>query len=173
MWQAFFSIQLLGADGTGCTYGSSTDPVVNNITGYASAWYGDATAVGGSAATPQLGLFFPTTVTLIPNYLGMGVGNDPTNLQLLNTWCSTPGPCQTNWTAIPAGANSWYAATTPAPYITLPASAWPACTGGVMNFLGGSYTTTAGATTAATSGAKGMRAVAGAALLAALPALVL
>ena len=172
MWQAYFSIQLLGADGSGCVYGTPSDP--NG--GYLSAWYGDE----GTAAAPQLGLFFPTTITSIPNYLGVGVGNDPNNVggpnSMFSANCNPVSQCQANWTAIPSGAATWYAATTPSPYITLPVSAWPVCPGGVMTFAGANYTTTAGAVSATmASGAVSVRATAGAAALlaAALAALVL
>ena len=156
LFQAFFSIQLLGTDGSGCMYNG------NAGSGYVSAWYGDA----GTATAPQLGLFFPTTVTLVPNNQGAGVGNDPSNLQLLAAWCNggNLGSCQTNWTAVPSAAASWYSAPTPAPYIMLPVSAWPSCSG-VIAFAGANYTTTAGAATAVASGAAGARAAAGAAAL--------
>ena len=159
LFEAFFSIQLLGTDGSGCVYDGTSDTVNG---GYLSAWYGD----GGSRTAPQLGLFFPTRVTLVPNYLGMGVGNDPSNLALLQAGCSSPGGCMTNWTAVPNGALSWYSNPTPAPYITLPVTAWPTCTGGVMLFNGANYTTTVSAApVAAASGGRGARAAAGAAAL--------
>ena len=165
MWQAYFSIQLLGADGSGCVYGTPSDP--NG--GYVAAWYGDE----GTATAPQLGLFFPTTITSIPSNAAPGVGNDMTNLGQIAAHCVPIGVCQVNWTVVPSGDTSWFAAPTPSPYITLPVSAWPSCPGGVMSFAGGNYTTTAGATTA--SGARAARATAGAAALlaAALAALVL
>ena len=172
LFEAFFSIQLLGDDGHGCVYGTPGVPAAGS-TGYTSAWYGDVLTSGGSSAAPQLGFFFPTTVTLIPNYQGAGVGNDPTNLQLLSTWCSPPGKCQTNWTGIPSGSGSWIAALPlPAPYIVLPVSAWPACTGGVMSFAGANYTTTT--TPGATVASAATSARAAATLLAAgLAALLL
>jgi hypothetical protein len=133
--------------------------------GYVSSWFGDA----GSKAAPQLGLFFPVTLTFVPNYLGPGVGNDPSNLANLaaRAGCSTPSNCYANWTAVPTGALSWYSAPMPAPYVTLPLSAWPSCPGGVMRFAGGNYTTTAGAAVA--SAAK--QASAGAAVVALAAAL--
>ena len=114
---------------------------------------------------------------MIPNNRGAGVGYDPSNVgsptAQFEAHCTPISQCLTNWTAVPSGAASWYAASLPAPYILLPASAWPSCPGGVMSFAGGNYTTTAGAAVA--SGARTARATAGAAALlaAALAALVL
>ena len=115
---------------------------------------------------------------MIPNNRGAGVGYDPSNVgsptAQFEAHCTPISQCLTNWTAIPSGAASWGAASTPAPYILLPASAWPSGCYGVMSFAGGNYTTTAGVTTAA-SGARGARAALSAAALlaAALAALVL
>lgn len=138
--------------------------------GYLSTWYGD----GGSKAAPQLGLFFPTTIVFVPTGLGPGVGNDPLNLAntARTSTCNPPANCQSNWTAVPTGAYTWNSAPTPAPYVTLPLSAWPTCPGGVMQFAGGNYTTTAGAV-AASGASKARAGVAAAVLLAAALAVAL
>lgn len=123
-------------------YDAPSDPNGGSL----SSWYGDA----GTRAAPQLGLFFPVTVVFVPTYLGPGVGNDPQNLvnRQVTSTCAPPATCQANWTGVPTGAFSWYSAAQPAPYVTLPLSAWPSCPGGVMRFAGGNYTTTAGAAVA-------------------------
>jgi hypothetical protein len=140
LFQAALSVQLLGTDGTGCAYSGAG----------VSTWYGD----GGSATAPQLGLFFPTTATLVPNPAGAGVGYDQSNLVAAAACAATSNCTATPWVSVPTGAQAWASSgTNPAPYFTLPASAWPACTGSAMSFNGVSYAASLYPTAAATSAA--------------------
>lgn len=157
LFQAYFNMQLMGTDGTGCTHAG---PGV-------STWYGDSTP--RSADNAQLGLFFPTNVTLVRNPAGPGVGGDPTNVNQMNSACGGAGCNVTSWTVIPSGALAWGSAPYPAPFVTLPATAWPACTGGVMSFAGSAFTAppedASGAARAGGVAALGLAALAAAALL--------
>ena len=159
LFQAWFSVQLMGTDGSGCLYNASAPAPA----GYISTWYGDNTPP--NRATPSLGLFFPITVTLVSNPLGAGVGGDTTNVVQQATNCGSTACNTTAWVGVPTGGNSWYSSTYPAPYITLPASAWPSSCNGVINFAGSSYAAAAFATPAAASSAT--RAGAAVAVLAA------
>jgi hypothetical protein len=139
LFQAALSVQLLGNDGAGCVYAGSG----------VSTWYGD----GGSASAPQLGLFFGVNATLVPNPAGAGVGYDASNVAAAAACAATNNCTVTPWIAVPSGAQSWYSNTYPAPYFTLPPSAWPACAGSTMSFNGRDFAASAYPTTAASSAA--------------------
>ncbi len=127
-----------------------------------SSWYGDAPA---TAAVPALGLFFPVNVTMVNNTLGVGVGYDNTNVAQQQALCGGAGCNITSWSGVPAGAQKWGSYSYPAPFVMLPASAWPSCTGGVMSFAGANYTAPPPA--AASSGARAAGARAAGVLVAA------
>ncbi len=156
LFQAALSVQLLGSDGKGCVYAGTG----------VSAWSGD----GGSASAPQLGLFFGVNATLVPNPAGAGVGYDASNVVAAAACAATNNCTVTSWTAVPTGAQSWYSNTYPAPYFTLPPSAWPACTGSTMSFNGKDFAASAYPTTAASSAAAAPAAAARGLLLAATAA---
>ncbi len=160
------SLQLLGEDGSGCVYGDAAS------SGYVSTWYGD----GGSRDAPVLGLFFPVNVTLVNNPAGAGVGGDTTNVAQQTAACGSA--CTfTAWAAIPTGAQQWSSLTNPAPYVKLPAAAWPSRCTGVMSYVSSAGTTNLTAppeeTTDDSAAPRSATAVAAWVTLAALAALAL
>ena len=168
MFQVYLSLQLVGSDGSGCVY----DTTGATGGGYLSTWYGD----GGSAASPRLGLFFPVNVTLVANPAGPGVGYDTTNVAQAAAGCGAASGCNvTAWAGVPVGAQKWSSASatdTPAPYVILPPTAWPAKCNGLMSFAGNNYTAPAPAPAASAAPGQ-LRAYAGAMAALVLAALVL
>ena len=168
MFQAYLSLQLLGADGSGCVWGDATGASA------VSTWYGD----GGSRDAPVLGLFFPVTVTLVGNPAGPGVGGDATNAAQQAAGCSSASGCNvTAWSGVPTGAQTWSSLTNPAPYVKLPAAAWPLRCAGVLSYVsatGSANLTAPPSTDDSESGAPRARVAAAAwVTLAALAALAL